>query len=78
MHDFKELNDRLRALEHEANVMQCPDCGGQHQCRLSFKNGSILVKYESGIFGPPCWGYTSFVHQRINDLKTQYNIPLEP
>lgn len=78
MHDFNELNERLGALEREANAMQCPDCGGLHQCRLSFKDGNILVKFEEGFSGPPCWGYKSFVHQRIRDLKAQYNIPLEP
>lgn len=77
MSKFNELNDRLKALEREANAMQCPDCGGLHQCHLSLKSGNILVKFESGLFGPPCWGYMSFVHQRIRDLKAQYNIPLE-
>lgn len=35
MSKFNELNDRLKALEREANAMQCPDCGGLHQCHLS-------------------------------------------
>lgn len=78
MSEFNGLSERLRALEREVNSMQCPDCGGLHQCRLRFRNGNILVQFERGLFGAPCWGYTSFVHQRIRDLKAQYNIPLEP
>lgn len=78
MNDFKELNGRLKALEREANAMPCPDCGGLHQCHIHLSGGDVLVSYERGLLGPPCWGYMSFVNQRVSALKAQYNIPLEP
>ena len=78
MRDMNELKADLLILEREANSMQCPDCGGLHQCRLFLLNGNILVKFERGLLGVPCFGYKSFVPQRIRDLKSQYNLPLLP
>lgn len=73
-----ELKERLRYLEREANSMPCPDCGGLHQCRLQYSSGDIVVSFERELLGLPCWGYMSFVNQRVSALKAQYNIPLEP
>lgn len=79
MNEFNELRGRLRALEREANSMECPDCGGLHQCRLTLlKDWSIVESFGRGLLGDPCFGYKSFVIQRVRDLKMRYNIPLEP
>lgn len=78
MCDSEEIKERLRSLEREFNSMQCPDCGGLHQCRLRFTGGDIVVSFRRESLGLLCWGYTSFVNQSVRDLKAQYNIPLEP
>lgn len=78
MNDSYELKEQLRLLQQEANSMQCPDCGGFHQCHIHLSCGDVVVSFERELLGLPCCGYMHFVNQRIRDLKAQYNIPLEP
>lgn len=64
--------DKIKQLEHHFNTMQCPDCGGIHQCRL-YKDAfnEILVTFIESKLSKSCWGYRAEVQKQINALENK-------
>lgn len=67
----------IRELESYFNAMECPDCGGLHQCHLCVDdNNSIAVVFdESGLF-KPCYGYKEKVFKSIKEQNNIYTVIL--
>lgn len=67
-----EYNHDIKELERYFNKMECPDCGGVHQCRLykGNDNKTLVTFIESGLF-KICWGYKSKVHKQINAIENK-------
>ncbi len=75
MIDINQINKELKKVQRLFNSMECPDCGGLHQCRLRcIANGSISITFINGLLCEPCWGYKSMVHKRVNELENHHGL----
>lgn len=68
------IQEELNKLQRDFNSMECPDCGGLHQCRLhDIDNKNIQITFMKDLDGEPCWGYKSMVHKTIEEFKNKYH-----
>ena len=68
-----EIKRKLKDLEDKVNLIECPDCGGGHQCRLHYlDDNSVLITFVNGLMIEPCWGYKSMVSTEVDKFKKEY------
>lgn len=69
-----EIQKELNKIRKHLNSMECPDCGGLHQCRLHYIDNKIVqITFINGLL-EPCCGYKSMVYKAIDDFKKQLDI----
>ena len=69
------MKKEFKEIERHFNAIECPDCGGLHQCRLHcINNKEIQITFVKGVLAEPCWRYKSMVHKAVEDLKKKYSI----